>query len=523
MKKILFTLILSFNIIFILTIGANAAYITGAYVEDIDNGVIVVEGTTENEDSVLFYLVKKGVAVELGNYYDGNVLSIQSVDLMEDGSFSHRFVFNGESGEYYIYATGGELPYGPITLITKAELEQFANDFVDGNITDSEFYGKLEFFASSLGVDLSFVKSDADKSYIKDRFKNNSEAIAQHGFYIMKPLAVKIQNELKLFSNIAESVTTSGVNLAFFDYYTAIKTYVENSNMSDEFNEFLLRADFDYATYSSLDDVKKTVVCDKLMGNEYTDMLYFAQQFTAAIESSNNSGSNNPGASVPGSSPVGGGVGSSFGGSSGGGGGRLNPATQMLPDKSTLLPANEQTKQAFSDIGGVEWAKEAIEYMKENNIMTGTDENHFEPDSFITREQFAKIIVIAFDLYNENAACDFSDIDSDNWAYKYAASAYENNIIYGIGDGKFGYGNTITREDIAVMLYRCIIKSGKQLTNIKNDFTDTPLISDYAKEAVEYMAGEGYINGMGNNTFVPKEFATRAQAAKLLYAIIKGE
>ena len=83
---------------------------------------------------------------------------------------------------------------------------------------------------------------------------------------------------------------------------------------------------------------------------------------------------------------------------------------------------------------------------------------------------------------------------------------------------------SVTREDLAVILYRATLKKDKKYEARKTDFTDKAEIADYAKEAVEFMAGAGIINGFEDGSFNPKAPATRAQAAVLIYnALRKGE
>ena len=93
----------------------------------------------------------------------------------------------------------------------------------------------------------------------------------------------------------------------------------------------------------------------------------------------------------------------------------------------------------------------------------------------------------------------------------------------GVRDDTFGIGTSIKREDICVAIYRAAKENGYTFANPKTDFTDFEEVSDYAKEAVSMLAGEGIINGMGDGSFAPKKETTRAQAAKLMYAVIGGK
>ena len=84
------------------------------------------------------------------------------------------------------------------------------------------------------------------------------------------------------------------------------------------------------------------------------------------------------------------------------------------------------------------------------------------------------------------------------------------------------YKQPVTRQDMAVMVYRALCKKGYENKNSKLTFYDADQISDYAKEAVSYLAGKGVISGMGDGRFSPKGNATRAQTAKIIYAVLGG-
>ena len=129
---------------------------------------------------------------------------------------------------------------------------------------------------------------------------------------------------------------------------------------------------------------------------------------------------------------------------------------------------------------------------------------------------------VSTDKFNSSAVNEFTDIPEGDWSVQYVASAKAAGFVNGIGEGKFGYGASITREDMAVMIYNVMKANGVNFDNAKTDFADYDQISDYAKEAVSALAAKGIINGVGDNMFAPKATATRAQAALLVYAITKG-
>lgn len=178
----------------------------------------------------------------------------------------------------------------------------------------------------------------------------------------------------------------------------------------------------------------------------------------------------------------------------------------------------------FDDIDSVPWAKEGIDYMLSKGYISGKEAGKFYPNDNMTRAEFVKVIMVVFGLYDASAQADFTDVDIDNWAYSYIASAAKYGIVNGVGDGVFGANNQISREDAAVILLRCVDAINGQLDSVREDaaFVDYDDVADYAKEAVSILYKAGVIDGMDANSFAPKNNITRAQAVKLLYVLTKS-
>ena len=95
-------------------------------------------------------------------------------------------------------------------------------------------------------------------------------------------------------------------------------------------------------------------------------------------------------------------------------------------------------------------------------------------------------------------------------------------IVKGSDNGGFGVGQNITREDMSVLVYR-ILKSEKNFIAQLTDevFDDNANISDYAAEGIYALKNAGYVSGVGNNLIKPKNYCTRAEAAVIIYNVIK--
>ena len=207
---------------------------------------------------------------------------------------------------------------------------------------------------------------------------------------------------------------------------------------------------------------------------------------------------------------------SSSQGQSGGGGSSGTSIGAVSAPIQTAAP--EKTEIEFEDISLAEWARVSVMYLYNRNIVAMPEERLFRPNDSITREEFVKLLVMALGEFDENAQADFADVEQGAWYAPYVASAKNAGIAAGDDSGCFGVGRSITREDMAAMIYRA---AGSRLSAEQTaSFIDADEISDYAKESVTVLANAGIINGIGDGRFAPKDTATRAQAAVIIYGLM---
>ena len=207
---------------------------------------------------------------------------------------------------------------------------------------------------------------------------------------------------------------------------------------------------------------------------------------------------------------TGGYTGSSPSGSGGGGFAAANMAPAVTP---------AATKK-FSDIYEAIWAETAINAMADAGIIVGDGSGKFRPNDSVTREEFVKMVVMASGLYNKEATCDFSDVPKSAWYAPYIASAVNKGIIYGVTDTEFGSGQTLSRQDMAVICCR-VLEGIRKPESVRSDvtFADEVTVSDYASAPIHKLYEAGLINGVGDNKFNPLGTATRAQTAQILFNI----
>lgn len=255
-----------------------------------------------------------------------------------------------------------------------------------------------------------------------------------------------------------------------------------------------------------------------------TTMTDFVTALNASIPANQQSGAgtgtNNgiiitPPSTPPTSSGGGGGGGGGFGG------GSLKPST--APSTPAAPTPGNTSNSIFSDIADVAWADEAITELYKEEIISGNGDGTFAPNNSMKRSEFLKILMLALELVDENAETDFNDVAKDSWYYTYVASAQKLGIANGYNNN-FQPDATISREDAATMIFRCVAAAQKQLPELKEEsaFADDSHIADYAKDAVSALYKAEIINGMSETEFSPKTNITRAQAAKMIYGLMNA-
>lgn len=264
-----------------------------------------------------------------------------------------------------------------------------------------------------------------------------------------------------------------------------------------------------YSQYTALTD---TQAVDKALIGE--DEVFVYNRFEDFKEAFNNLFSSDAvGGEDTSSSDNGGSNNSGGGGGSGGSGTKIEVSSQLKEEA-----ANTSVK--FYDLENALWAQEAIYELAKKGIVSGTGNGCFSPSDYITREQFLTMIVRLYDLKAEKSSVDFMDTKSDAWYYPYIAAGTQNGIINGIGNGMFGIGSYISRQDMALIASRALeLFADDKAANNEKSFSDITSVDDYARDAVMNIAGMGIINGYEDGSFRPHGLSTRAEAAKIIYGL----
>lgn len=217
-----------------------------------------------------------------------------------------------------------------------------------------------------------------------------------------------------------------------------------------------------------------------------------------------------------GASPSGGGAGGGGGGASSGGTILGGGAIVAAPESTTTAESNAKPMESvFGDVPADSWYYNYVKDLKNKGIISGDDKGNFNPSANVTREEFVKMLVIASGVSASENEVEFSDVNSDAWYYEYVKIAVSAGIVNGVSATEFGAGTRISRQDMAVMLYRILKAEGKTYTASSDKFADDANIADYAKEAVYAMKQAGILNG-SDGKYNPTAPLTRAESAKVI-------
>ncbi|WP_311195571.1 S8 family serine peptidase [Planococcus sp. 107-1] len=191
-----------------------------------------------------------------------------------------------------------------------------------------------------------------------------------------------------------------------------------------------------------------------------------------------------------------------------------NSGKQVISGKGAASPSG------FNDTQN-HWARTQIEALANRGIIAGKTATTFEPESKLTRAEFAVLLARSLELPLQEYQGTFKDVGSSKaWAYPGIEAAARAGIVAGKTDGSYAPDAPITREEMAVMAIRAVeFQNPSLLKNLgkPHQFSDANRIGGYAKDAVSKAYALGIITGRAGNKFDPKANTTRAETAVILH------
>jgi len=203
-----------------------------------------------------------------------------------------------------------------------------------------------------------------------------------------------------------------------------------------------------------------------------------------------------------------------------------------LPQLLTMTPAG----QLFDDVAANAWYHDYVTAAVHNNLFQGTAPRTFSPGANMTRAMFVQVLAnlegVDLAVYADTTPS-FNDVSSSAWYFAAVEWASSLGVVQGIGEGSFAPNASVTREQIALMLYRYVQITGVTLPQETTAFTDTELhytttiftdqqtISPWASEAVAAIQAAGIITGRPDGRFDPQATATRAEVGAVFVRLVE--
>lgn len=178
----------------------------------------------------------------------------------------------------------------------------------------------------------------------------------------------------------------------------------------------------------------------------------------------------------------------------------------------------------FGDVKTADWFYNDVKYVYEKGMMAGTAADVFAPNATTTR---AMIVTILYRLEGSPAVTGtsaFVDVPAGQWYTDAVNWAAANQIVKGTSATTFAPNDSITREQMAAILYRYAQYKGYDVTKQADlsGFSDNGQVSAYAKDALAWANAAKLINGVTNTTLAPQGNATRAQVSAILHRFCDG-
>ncbi|MDO5397105.1 MAG: S-layer homology domain-containing protein [bacterium] len=173
----------------------------------------------------------------------------------------------------------------------------------------------------------------------------------------------------------------------------------------------------------------------------------------------------------------------------------------------------------FQDLDQAPWAEDAIRILASMGIVNGRSATAFEPMGEITRAEFAKLVVTIYGINvgEGTQSTVYPDVVGGEWYTPYVNAAAQYGIVTGYPDGMFRPDALVSRQEMAVMMYRAITTFRTQLPTIYQPKAWTDTIPAWSADAINALQVAGIMNGVSDTEFGATDASTRAMAAQMIY------
>ena len=188
-------------------------------------------------------------------------------------------------------------------------------------------------------------------------------------------------------------------------------------------------------------------------------------------------------------------------------------------DKNVTVKVQSRGK-SFHDVPAHHWARDCVAFATARELFNGVSETSFAPNAHMTRGMMAVVLHNLEDAPHSPGEYTFQDVSNGHWSSEAIQWAADKGIVSGYEDGSFGPDDAITREQLAVMLYR--YAGSPAVSNRYLGFTDAHKVGGFAQEAVCWAVENGILSGTGNGVLDPTGTATRGQVSMMLMRYIEN-
>ena len=193
------------------------------------------------------------------------------------------------------------------------------------------------------------------------------------------------------------------------------------------------------------------------------------------------------------------------------------PASKVTVE--AVFTAVEPEGLPFTDVTSGDWFYDAVAYVYDKGMMEGTTDTTFAPTMNLTRSMIAQVLYNLEERPEAPGAAGFPDVAAGAWYADAVNWAAARGIVKGYDTGAFGPEDSVTREQLAAILYRYAQAKGYDTTQggmAVREFSDSASISDWAQTAMSWAVNAQVLSGKGNGVLDPQGTATRAEVAQML-------
>ena len=196
----------------------------------------------------------------------------------------------------------------------------------------------------------------------------------------------------------------------------------------------------------------------------------------------------------------------------------FSPNGSAIPSGTVALCYSDK-RQVYADVTPKDWYYSGVEYAVSEGLLQGVGENCISPTGKVTRAMLVTVLHRVSGTPKPTGSGGFIDVKAGKWYTDAILWAKENRIVEGYADGSFRPDNTVTRQQLAVILYRYHRYFRGMRAEENGDlssYADRAGIADYARAALSWATGCGIVSGLPENLLAPQGTANRAQLSVLL-------